>query len=968
MATVGNLFVNIGASTQGLEKGTQKARSLVKSLKSDISGSLSNIPGLGGILGPIEKVFQAIQGVAGKSKTATASAKDAVAAIEREATKGVERVASLQTKLTAATAQATKAQGDLNAGAKYSKMLFQQRDIEGTLSRIKDRVAAATAEYKKAQEQVVKSASSVAVDGANQRQYAALERLTALARERVRVEKELSAVASKTGRTKSVLESRGVTIGRDGGVDRAALQKAADSSQSVVSGLQTKLGEAKGVVAGLQSKLDGAKSAVKEVGRLAITSGAGVAFLAGGMVAATASAIGLTIAMAKQASELNDQAIALGISSSALTGLRDSMAMIGVPAGVAESSMQKLQIELENALEGSEDAADKFKRLGIDINSLNGKDAAQALEVVLGKVRQLGTQGAKIKSLRDLFGRGGIGMAAAVNATATELAEANTIAASLKLPDSMISGLDQTSDRVDAMYRAFDNLKMMFASAFGPAVKDMADSLREMMSSNFDGMMGGLQAVALTLAVVVDLVAAVANIFRVVFNIVQSLAGLVNGVFMLAWYGILKVIQAIVYAVEFLARAGHDVSGAIGDAASIAFETAKESAKSAGTDAVEAFGAAIDAVVPNASIAVVQGIAKGYENAKATVETNPLIPKVDNKEATKRLEDLGKMMDDLRLEASQLGMTDDQKKLGEMQRLGASPAQLAEAQALQEKIALFNKQQKIAEDVKGIMDDLQQQADTALMTEKEKLVYKLKQAGADQKAINDALLLTGAIGERTQLAEGQKAWGDFMKGLDKSLLDATTSREQQIRRLAEAAGLLGKDLDDAVTKAMEMESAIAAAEKAKKDQEDIASTLSNLQDEVRKSQIGDVAFEREKLAEKGATDAQLQQFDQLQAQLALTNAKPDEAQSMVQSFDTAFGQFKFAGDQGDQMLSESVAQTDLLTRIATATESAAVARQGAAGATSAMATDGSMQPVMVEANRYLAQIAQNTAAFAGVLN
>ena len=968
MATVGNLFVNIGASTQGLEKGTQKARSLVKSLKSDISGSLSNIPGLGGILGPIEKVFQAIQGVAGKSKAATSSAKDAVAAIEREATKGVERVASLQTKLTAATAQATKAQGDLNAGAKYSKMLFQQRDIEGTLSRIKDRVAAATAEYKKAQEQVVKSASSVAVDGANQRQYAALERLTALARERVRVEKELSAVASKTGRTKSVLESRGVTIGRDGGVDRAALQKAADTSQGVVSGLQTKLGEAKGVVAGLQSKLDGAKSAVKEVGRLAITSGAGVAFLAGGMVAATASAIGLTIAMAKQASELNDQAIALGISSSALTGLRDSMAMIGVPAGTAESAMQKLQIELENALEGSEDAAAKFKRLGIDINSLQGKDAAQGLEVVLGKVRQLGTQGAKVKSLRDLFGRGGIGMAAAVNATATELAEANTIAASLKLPDSMISGLDQTSDRVDAMYRAFDNLKMMFASAFGPAVQGMADSLREMMSTDFNGMLGGMQAIAVAVAFIYDIIALILNALRVVWNIIQALGGVIVTILVGAFTAVLGVMQAIVYAMEWLIGAGHDISGQIGKIVSGSVDTLKEAAKGAGGDVMEALGAGIDAFVPDATIAVAKGIANGYTNAKATIDSNPIIPKVENKEATKRLEDLGKMMDDLRLEASQLGMSDDQKKLGEMKRLGANPAQLAEAQALQEKIALFNEQQKIAEDVKGIMDDLQQQADTALMTEKEKLVYKLKQAGADQKAINDALLLNAAIEERTQLAEGQKAWGDFMKGLDKSLLDATTSREQQIRRLAEAAGLLGKDLDDAVTKAMEMESAIAAAEKAKKDQEDIASTLSNLQDEVRKSQIGDVAFEREKLAEKGATDAQLQQFDQLQAQLALTNGKPDEAQSMVQSIDTAFGQFKFAGDQGDQMLSESVAQTDLLNRIATATESAAVARQGAAGATSAMATDGSMQPVMVEANRYLAQIAQNTAAFAGVLN
>ena len=940
MATVGNLFVNIGASTQGLEKGTQKARSLVKSLKSDISGALSSIPGLGGILGPMEKVFEVMQRAAGKSKDAAA---------------GIERIAALQTKLASATDKATKAQGDLNAGAKHMRMLYERDKSAEKMGKLLPHLQAATKAYQSQEAKI--NASTVrgaAYNSMLEKQERLLKKLNVLKAQQTKIGAEVSGKESKLGRSTEVLKSRGVTMKADGGVDLTALQKRAESSQ--------------GVVAGLQSKLDGAKAAVKQVGALSITSAAGVGLLSVGMVAATASAIGLTIAMAKQASELNDQAIALGISSSALTGLRDSMAMIGVPAGVAESSMQKLQIELENALEGSEDAAAKFKRLGIDINSLQGKDAAQGLEVVLGKVRQLGTQGAKVKSLRDLFGRGGIGMAAAVNATAAELAEANTIAASLKLPDSMITGLDQTSDRVDAMYRAFDNLKMMFASAFGPAVQGIADSLREMMSSNFDGMMGGMQAIALTFAVIVDLIGIVVNNLRAIWNIIQSLAGLVNGVFMLAWYGILKVIQAIVYAVEFLARAGHDVSGAIGDAASIAFETAKESAKSAGADAMEAFGAGVDAWVPDATLAVINGIAKGYENTKATVESNPLIPQVDNKEATKRLEDLGKMMDDLRLEASQLGMTDDQKKLGEMQRLGASPAQLAEAQALQEKIALFNEQQKIAEDVKGIMDDLQQQADTALMTEKEKLVYKLKQAGADQKAINDALLLNAAIEERTQLAEGQKAWGDFMKGLDKSLLDATTSREQQIRRLAEAAGLLGKDLDDAVTKAMEMESAIAAAEKAKKDQEDIASTLSNLQDEVRKSQIGDVAFEREKLAEKGATDAQLQQFDQLQAQLAVTNGKPDEAQSMVQSIDTAFGQFKFAGDQGDQMLSESVAQTDLLNRIATATESAAVARQGAAGATSSMATDGSMQPVMVEANRYLAQIAQNTAAFAGVLN
>lgn len=939
MATVGNLFVNIGASTQGLEKGTQKARSLVKSLKGDISGALSSIPGLGGILGPMEKVFEVMQRAAGKSKDTAAA---------------IERVAALQTKLASATDKATKAQGDLNAGAKHMRMLYERNKSAEKMGKLLPHLQAATKAYQSQEAKInATNVRGAAYNSMLEKQERLLKKLNVLKAQQTKIGAEVSGKESKLGRSTEVLKSRGVTMKADGGVDLTALQKRAESSQ--------------GVVAGLKNKLDGAKAAVKEVGRLSVTSGAGIGLLSVGMVAAAASAIGLTMAMAKQASELHDQANALGISSSALTGLRDSMTMIGVPAGVAESSMQRLQIELENALEGSEDAADKFRRLGIDINSLQGKDAAQALDVVLGKIRQFGTQGEKIKTLRDLFGRGGIGMAAAVNTTSKELAEAQAIANTLKLPDSMISGLDQTSDRVDMMYRAFDNLKMMFASAFGPAVEKMADSLREMMTTETSAMLGGMQAIALAIAFIVDIIAFVVNLLRVVWNIVQAIGGVVVFVLVAAWTAVLKVMQAIVYAMEWLLGASHEISGQLGKAAADSFEVMKEAGKGAGSDVMEAVSAGIDSVIPDATIAVAEGIAKGYTNAKATVETNPLIPKVDNKESTKRLEDLGKMMDDLRLEASQVGMTDDQKKLGEMQRLGASPAQLAEAQALQEKIALFNEQQKIAEDVKGIMDDLQQQADTALMTEKEKLVYKLKQAGADQKAINDALLLNAAIEERTQLAEGQKAWGDFMKGLDKSLMEATTSREQQIRRLAEAAGLLGKDLDDAVTKAMEMESAIAAAEKAKKDQEDIASTLSNLQDEVRKSQIGDVAFEREKLAEKGATDAQLQQFDQLQAQLALTK-KPDEAQSMVQSFDTAFGQFKFAGDQGDQMLSESVAQTDLLNRIATATESAAVARQGAAGATSSMATDGSMQPVMVEANRYLAQIAQNTAAFAGVLN
>jgi hypothetical protein len=787
-------------------------------MKADIDGALSSVPGLDRALGPLNSVLGFFRKITGDSKGMAAQLK-VIAGLEGDLAKAGDRAA--------------KSQQDLAMAQKYAAMLAKRNAMDEPLNRATAAVNKHLEAVRSYDAKINRStARGAAYNSMIRKQEGNLRRLAGAEREMNRRRAESAASDKKLGMMRGLLQRRGVNVRADGGIDLGALKSKADS--------------AGGAVGAIREKLAAARSALSQFGALSVTSAAGLAVLATGAIAAAGAAFAFTLSMAKSASQLYDQAAALGITTSAYQRLRDSFMELGVAPGVAESAMQRLQAELQNAVEGGEDAQKKFARLGLDFNALAQMDAAQAFDAVLERLRALGTQSEKIKSLRDLFGRQGIGMAAAVNATAAEIAHANKVAASLRLPDELFRALDETNDSAHAMFRAFENVGYVLAGELAPTVDLVTKGIRELLTQNTESMVSGFKSIAVFVAVIVDILQIVGRVLKFCWNIVQALGGILLTVILAVVSEIQKGIGYIVKGIEYATGATTGFGEALIEASKATQEVMGAAAQGIGEDLMEGVGAFTEGF-ESATLKWLDGVEARYGDTKRQIETQPIaiVAKVDE-ESLKKIEE---KMKALRERVATFNMTDTQKELFDLQNLGASPEVLKEAEALGKQLEAMEKQKKMQEDIKSIMDDLQTEADTALMTEEQKLQYKLRQLNASEEELARARELSAAIKERTELLKAQEA---------------------------------------------------------------SAQTLEDLREKVRKKQIGDEAFAREQFA-KGATAAQLAEFDALQKQLKML----EDPTAVTESASTAFGSFKMAGDvKQNEMLKETTTQTGLLERIA----------------------------------------------------
>jgi hypothetical protein len=348
------------------------------------------------------------------------------------------------------------------------------------------------------------------------------------------------------------------------------------------------------------------------------------------------------------------------------------------------------------------------------------------------------------------------------------------------------------------------------------------------------------------LAVIVDIAQVVVGLFKIGVNIVQALGGVLLTGVLAAVTAVQKGVGYIVKGLEYATGATTGFGQALIDAADQTWEVTK----AAGAGIVDDLGEGLSVFTTgfeSATLKWLDGVEKRYGDTKRQIQSQPIAiaAKVDE-ESLKKIEEKIKA---LRERVATFNMTDTQKELFDLKNLGASPEVLKEAEALGKQLEAMEKQKQMQEDIKSIMDDLQTQADTALMTEAQKLEYKLRQLNASEQELARARELSAAIKERTELLQAQ---------------------------------------------------------------EDSARTLQDLRDKVRQKQIGDEAFAREQFA-KGATPAQLAEFDRLQQQLKFM----EDPTAVTDTATTAFGSLKMAGDvKQNEMLRQSTTQTGLLERIA----------------------------------------------------
>lgn len=1145
MATVGNLFVNVGASTRGLEQGLKRGQEQVRKFAADSNKAAasiaSNIPGvdalyarasqmkelMGGFRSMWDSFNGGVKAAAAEQAKLTKALQESKAAQQALASaKGTRKnigqarsmlaqagidpnqaaralaivdTTPMQEKVAAATKMVAEAQRDLNAAKAASKDATAVK-LANDLAQSRETLQKATAAAAHEQARLA-GAQAFADKAAKGRDPYTGRMLNAqkAAMLQARAQKELQAQAQRTamavakqGEAQEVvnaLMSGGVAVQGAKAVEQAeqrllqstqaqiAAQKALGKVRQENQQKESMRGKLRGMgidmtkgqaalrlpsLAPFQSAAADAAKRAQDLGKeiadnakgfkmfgLSIGKALGPLGLVGAaFVAATAGAIAFTASQAKAMDALQDQALAAGMSVESFQRLNAMYHEVGVAQGVVESTSARLGIKLQEAVDGSEDARESFSRMGLDFKALASATPDAALETVIGKIRELGSSRERVAALRDVFGKSGIGLAAAANASSESLAEAADNARRLTIPASVVNSLAQVNDRLEAGKKAFSNLGTYFASTFAPVVESLAKSMMDMFASDPQAWVGAFQSISLALAVVYDLVASLVNTLAVVWNLVQAIGGVIVAGIAGGFGVVLKAIQAIVYGVEWLLGASHDISGAIGEAAGVALGAAAEAAVAAGQDVAEGVQRGVDAVKPDATMAVMDGIARGWQQTAETMEGHPatLAAKMDQSAIKEVERELQSLRD--KFQTMQLGESDS--AIAKMQKGGASEAQIAEARALQQQIAaleqieagneriralndeiakltmtaaefaeyeavtkqgltmadaaqvralqeqldLLEKQKQARDDIAASIADLQQRVDTLGMSEAQILTMKMQQLGATDAQIAQAQQLQ-AILDAAKVDDALKSHFD---ALENRLLEAQGKQEEILRRQLEGMGLAGDALEDALQRTLDIETQITEAERLKANQEQVASTLEGLTDQLDKLKLGEAGYLEKQLREAGASQQEIAKALSMQAEISAledagkadaTVAKAEEMKAVTDTIGTAIGGMKLAGmvSEGDRvqrdLLGEAELQTGFLSNIS-ATMQAMVGSGKTPGSGVLMAEEqpnaiATMVPggmarqemdtltLMKQGNEYLKQIAGNTAAFTGVL-
>lgn len=1066
MATVGNLFVNVGASTRGLEQGLKRGQEQVKKFTDSTSKAASsvaaNIPGVDAIYARASTLKELVGGMRTMWDSFNGGVK---AAAEQQAklTKAIKESKAAQQELASAKgvrknigmarAMLAKEGIDPNKAAQALSMV----DTSGARKKVTDAINAQRAAVERlAGAEAFRAKAAKGRDPFTGQFLSAADKAKVLQRATDDVAKAQEKVTAATVATQAAQKALQGTIAsnqrkeslrgrlRGMGIDMTKGQSALRLPS--LQGFQQKAKAASDEARKL-GKMIALQSSQFQVFGLSVGKALGpIGLVAAGFVAATVGALTLTKAMAKQMGLLEDQAVAAGFSVEGFQRLEQTYRDLGSAAGTVEMASQKLALKLQEAVDGSEDAQDSFTRLGLDYRKLADGSPEQAFEATMAAVRRLGSSREQIASLRDVFGKSGVGLAAAARATTEALAEADQRARRLTIPAGVVTTLAAADDKADQITKTMAKLQALFAFAMAPVLESLGDSFMEMFATDPGAWIGGFQSIALVLAGVYDIVAAIVNAFAVVWNLVQAIGGIIVTVIMGALGGVLKVVQAIAYGVEWLLGSAHSVSESIGEAASVALGAAGEAAKAAGGDAAEALQRGIDAVKPDATIAVMEGLARSWQGTTASMEGNPAaLAVMADKASMKKVEqDLESLRDKLQT----LEVGDDAAMLSKMQKAGATDAQLNEARGLQERIALLEREQKAheviadlndqiakanmtaaewaeyeavakhgmaaadaervralteeldvlekqkqaREDIAATISDLQTKVDQLGMSEALVLREKLRQLGATDDQIEQAMQLQSIL-DAAKVDEAVKGHFD---ALEERLLEAQGASEELLRRQLEGMGLAGEALEDALQRTLDIEAQITEAERLKANQEDVANTLQDLTDQLDKLKLGEAGYLKKQLQDKGASDEQVAKALAMQAEIAaLENADKaktkaaEDAQAVTDTLDTALGGMKLAGmvSAGEQMqrslLTESEEQTALLGSIS-ASMTAMVGSDRAAGSGVVFADeqgeslraqsvagvsmyDAEMAALLKSNNDYLATIAANTGAFAGVL-
>lgn len=971
MATVGNLFVTVGANTNGLRAGLQGAQKQVEQFsrsatKAGQRGSMDAFKGWGDISLPLpaglERAFDPgalIAGVAELGQRMKSLGKDTEAVAKAtarlaDAQKSVRDAASLRRSMggarravaaagfdpdklrlkaedvtglkggvtealsklregkttleanRAAIVEADKATQGLK-NAKRALTRAQEAETKATsaafaaMSRAKkapeafaaaqERLRAATEKTRLAQERVTQMDAAIGKGVQARQALAASEDTVTKARERLKAATDALAKAQERNARIEALRSKVRRAGFD--PDKVSALKMPDlaGARKAVEDATKGLGEAKAEQSVLRTT--------------AALKGAGMAAVAA--VASFAAMSAATAMVAAKMGALEDEAVSLGISIEGFQRLQTAMRFLGAAPGSMERAVGIMQVQIQSLADGNETTIASFQRLGLAVSDFDGKTAEQQFNLIIGAIQRMNGQAEKVAALRDIFGKGGMGLRAVVQATAEQMNEAATYASKFVIPASIVRDLAKTDDTIALVKNGMEGAAAIMAHAFAPAVERAAAALLDFLTQDVESLRQQLGAIATVVAVIADILAVLGNAIRLIFNLLQAVAGIIVGTIVGALAVSVKAVEYIVYGFEAVTGSANEASKAVGEFADIMLETAKEAAKGAGSDLGEALNAGVDtalAATGQSTRAVVEALTRPLEQLGDTAPVDKL--NLGAKEEATRIKEVGKALEALQAQVNKEKLGDLGADREAFIKQNPDPASLARFDILQRELEMLKQHNEYLEEMKRLEEDatkeLQKMRDevaalgkTEQQTIVDKIAAVLPHARAEAERLAETL-------KQAKISEDLKT--HFSK-LNDELLKAQMNEEGLARSTLSAMGLTGAALEQAVTKTLGIQKQIqaakdaqTAADEAKQKREDdaksVTDTISSLTKELRQIDMTDAEKVADDLRELGASASQIATAQRLQEQITARGGKDKDMVDPTVALDTALGAVKVA--------------------------------------------------------------------------
>jgi hypothetical protein len=746
----------------------------------------------------------------------------------------------------------------------------------------------------------------------------------------------------------------------------------------------------------------------------------GAAAAGAAVLALGAIIVGMTLKAAKLGDRLKETADELGTSAEAFQKLEYIGTAAGAGPEAIKHSLTKMQMALASAAGGSKESGEAFKKLGLDLEKLGNMDPSAAFQAVISKIQEIPAHADKVKALRDIFGRGGAGLAGMVKLSADELAQLNKEAAAFTIREGSVQALASLQDSVDTLGVAFERLMTEAFAPFAPMIQSITDSLKEMLAINASAFYEGMTDLAKAIAFVVDgLTPTVLNLMGV-YNILQAISGFIRGKLLNVFANLLDVIVSIVKALNLIPGVEIPTAGleksidALKRIRDKTLEGASEDATEAGTRFSQAFAAGVANMAGQGALAKMiedfekqratataapsgQGfkvvdqaeLEKGKEletlmtklrddvaaigqseqdalrsqlekltkDGKVITEALALQQKiVDGKAASQRQQELTKTMDDLARRSEELGKTEMELLAIQMKRLGATDEQILQAQGMQAAMEIRQSDQKNAADLSKMLSDIYKGWANVNQSAEELLATQLRSLGATEQQIEGALSMQRDIESSAKVAKQGEEIGKILDDLRRGAEEMGMSESELLRRRLEALHATTDEINAALGSLRTKE---------------VGSMLQELADQAKKATMSERQLLEEKLRSAGATQDEIAKGLALQDQI--TDAKKKDSKTGQaagpDTIATALGSFKLQGMTNTiavakQQLDAAEVSNAYLASIAT-TNAESATMMAAAYQGGKQSTDTSLEAQSID---ILKRIEINTRAFAGALS